>query len=81
MGEIQILKHSRNTVVKYFHNVALKALKTNLCYVNEVLFEMVITYLNDKCLGGTTPTSLKMRSLHARKYIIIERLALCSISQ
>ena len=30
-----------------------------LCYVNEVLFEMVKISLNDTYLGGTTPTALQ----------------------
>ena len=50
-------------------------------YVNEVLFEMVKTALKDTYLGGKTPKTLKIRSLHTEKCIMIERLALWSISQ
>ena len=57
MQEIQRLAHSRKTGVKYFQNFALRALSQKfLRYVNELLFEMVKKALQDKYLGGTTPT-------------------------
>ena len=68
---------SRKTGGKSFHNVAPKVLKNKfLCYVNTLLLEMVKTALKDTYLGGTTPTSLQMRFLHAGKIIMTERLRL-----
>ena len=52
-----------------------------LRYANEVIFEMFKTSLKDTYLGVTTPTALQNEVSIFRKFIMIERLTLCSISQ
>ena len=47
-----------------------------LRYVNEVLFEMVKTALKNTYLGGIATTALKIRSLHAGKFIMTKRIRL-----
>ena len=74
------------TLQKYrgdiFKNCCVEIFKaTFLPYVNEILFEMVKTALKDKYLLETTPTALQNEVSTCRKCIMIERLALWSISQ
>ena len=47
-----------------------------LRYVNEVLFEMVKTALNNTYLGGKIPQNYKTSSLHAQKCMTTKRIRL-----
>ena len=76
---IGTLKKDRGDI---FSECCAESHKANFLHsFNEVLFEMVKTALKDKYLGGTNPTALKNEVSTCRKSIMIERLALYSISQ
>ena len=55
--DIGALKKNRGDIFSEFCTTRFKA--KFLCYINEVLFEMVKIALKDEYFGGTTPTELQ----------------------